>query len=249
MSKFYTTGEVATLCGTTVRTVQYYDKCGLLSPSELSEGGRRLYTGEDMRTMRIVCLLRELDFPLSAIKRLLKDSDSTELITMLIAARKKELDEEIDRQKEMLARLSELEGCLSSMEKSSLAAIGDADYVLKRRKNRRQMLAVMLTIGILMDVIEIGTLLLGIVRGNWLPFAVGMPLVIAMGIYITSYYYRHAEYICPACHTRFRPKLTHFLFAAHTPNTRKVTCTNCHHHGFCIEAYRASKKGEKHAEN
>ena len=37
MSK-YTTGEVAKLCGVTVRTVQYYDTRGILAPSELSEG-------------------------------------------------------------------------------------------------------------------------------------------------------------------------------------------------------------------
>ena len=36
MSK-YTTGEIAKLCGVTVRTVQYYDTRGILIPSELSE--------------------------------------------------------------------------------------------------------------------------------------------------------------------------------------------------------------------
>ena len=41
MSK-YTTGELAKLCGVTVRTVQYYDTRGILIPSDLSEGGRRL---------------------------------------------------------------------------------------------------------------------------------------------------------------------------------------------------------------
>ena len=43
MSK-YTTGEIARLCGVTVRTVQYYDRRNILNPSELSEGGRRLYS-------------------------------------------------------------------------------------------------------------------------------------------------------------------------------------------------------------
>ena len=38
-----TTGEPAKLCGVTVRTVQYYDNRGILTPSELTEGGRRLY--------------------------------------------------------------------------------------------------------------------------------------------------------------------------------------------------------------
>ncbi len=39
----YTTGEMAKLCDVTVRTVQYYDNCGILIPSELSEGGRSRY--------------------------------------------------------------------------------------------------------------------------------------------------------------------------------------------------------------
>ena len=39
----YTTGEIARLCGVTVRTVQYYDSRGILTPSELTDGGRRLY--------------------------------------------------------------------------------------------------------------------------------------------------------------------------------------------------------------
>lgn len=37
MSK-YTTGEMAKLCGVTVRTIRYYDTRNLLVPSELSEG-------------------------------------------------------------------------------------------------------------------------------------------------------------------------------------------------------------------
>ena len=43
MSK-YTTGEIARISGVSVRTVQYYDDRGILKPSELSEGGRRLYS-------------------------------------------------------------------------------------------------------------------------------------------------------------------------------------------------------------
>ena len=66
MSK-YTTGEIAKLCGVTVRTVQYYDTRGILSPSELSEGGRRLYSEDDLKQMRVICFLRELDLPINSI--------------------------------------------------------------------------------------------------------------------------------------------------------------------------------------
>ena len=43
----YTTGEIARLCGVTVRTIQYYDSRNILVPSELSEGGRRLNSEEE----------------------------------------------------------------------------------------------------------------------------------------------------------------------------------------------------------
>ena len=53
MSK-YTTGEIAKLCGVSVRTVQYYDERGILIPSELSEGGRRLYSEDDYKKLKII---------------------------------------------------------------------------------------------------------------------------------------------------------------------------------------------------
>ena len=72
MSK-YSTGELAKLCGVTVRTVQYYDTRGILIPSELSEGGRRLYSEDDLKRMKIICFLRELDLPIDAIAQILKE--------------------------------------------------------------------------------------------------------------------------------------------------------------------------------
>ena len=59
MSK-YTTGEIAKLCGVTVRTVQYYDSRNILVPSELSEGGRRLYSEADVQKLRVICFLRNI---------------------------------------------------------------------------------------------------------------------------------------------------------------------------------------------
>ena len=58
MSK-YTTGEIAKLCGVSVRTVQYYDSRNILVPSELSEGGRRLYSEEDLTSQRLMNVKRQ----------------------------------------------------------------------------------------------------------------------------------------------------------------------------------------------
>ena len=65
---FMTVGEVARKMGVTVRTLQYYDKEGLLSPSAESEGGRRLYTDKDLVMLHQIVSLKSLGFTLEDIK-------------------------------------------------------------------------------------------------------------------------------------------------------------------------------------
>ena len=86
MSK-YTTGEIARLCGVSVRTVQYYDTRNILVPSELSEGGRRLYSENDLKRMRIICFLRELDLSIDAMSQILKE-EHPELYGRMVEIRK-----------------------------------------------------------------------------------------------------------------------------------------------------------------
>lgn len=66
---FMTVGEIAKKAGVTVRTLQYYDKEGLLSPSAESEGGRRLYTDKDLVTLHQIMSLKSLGFSLDDIKQ------------------------------------------------------------------------------------------------------------------------------------------------------------------------------------
>lgn len=68
---YMTVGEVAKKMGVTVRTLQYYDKEGLLSPSAESEGGRRLYTDKDLVILHQIVSLKSLGFSLNDIKHCL----------------------------------------------------------------------------------------------------------------------------------------------------------------------------------
>ena len=88
MSK-YTTGELAKLCGVSVRTVQYYDTRNILVPSELSEGGRRLYTEQDVSRLRIICFLRNAGLPISSISQLLSEENPENVIYLLLEQQKK----------------------------------------------------------------------------------------------------------------------------------------------------------------
>lgn len=72
-NNFMTIGEVAKKMRVTVRTLQYYDKEGLLSPSNQSEGGRRLYSDKDLIMLHQILSLKSLGFTLDDIKeRLIK---------------------------------------------------------------------------------------------------------------------------------------------------------------------------------
>lgn len=65
---YMTVGEAAKKMGVTVRTLQHYDKEGLLSPSAVSEGGRRLYTDKDIVKLHQILSLKHLGFSLDDIR-------------------------------------------------------------------------------------------------------------------------------------------------------------------------------------
>jgi DNA-binding transcriptional MerR regulator/uncharacterized glyoxalase superfamily protein PhnB len=66
-------GELARATGLTVRTLHYYDEIGLLTPSQRSAGGHRLYSGGDIHRLYRICLLRRVGVPLEQIARALDD--------------------------------------------------------------------------------------------------------------------------------------------------------------------------------
>ena len=107
MSK-YTTGELAKLCGVTVRTVQYYDTRGILIPSELSEGGRRLYTDADVRRLRIICFLRDMGLPIDAISRLLAEPEPGRVVDLLLEQQEQAVRHELEQSRSRLEKLEAL---------------------------------------------------------------------------------------------------------------------------------------------
>ena len=133
MSK-YTTGEVAKLCGVTVRTVQYYDTRGILVPSELSEGGRRLYSEDDVKRMKIICFLRDLGLPIDSIRQLLSEEDPGSVISLLLDQQEAVLKEEIGEREGKLQKLTELKAGLKSVNEFSVESIGDIAYIMTNRK-------------------------------------------------------------------------------------------------------------------
>ena len=70
-----TVHEVSRLAGVSIRTLQYYDRIGLLPPSGYSEAGYRLYEKADLERLQHILLFRELEFPLKDIRSILDSPD------------------------------------------------------------------------------------------------------------------------------------------------------------------------------
>ena len=69
----YRIKELANMSGISIRTLHYYDQINLLKPSRIEENGYRLYDGGAVGRLQQILFLKELDFPLSEIKRILDD--------------------------------------------------------------------------------------------------------------------------------------------------------------------------------
>jgi DNA-binding transcriptional MerR regulator len=70
-----TVNEVSRLTGVSIRTLQYYDKIGLLHPAGYTEAGYRLYDDTDLEKLQQILMFKELEFPLKDIARIIKSPD------------------------------------------------------------------------------------------------------------------------------------------------------------------------------
>ena len=105
---FMTVGEVAKKMGVTVRTLQYYDKEGLLSPSAGSEGGRRLYIDKDLVTLHQIISLKSLGFSLNDIKERLIPLETPADVANALTEQADDLRQKIEQLKASLLAIERL---------------------------------------------------------------------------------------------------------------------------------------------
>lgn len=231
----YTTGELAKLCEVSVRTVQFYDAKELLKPSELTEGGRRLYSEEDLNKLSLICMLKVLGLTLASIKGILDSDSPSKLLLLLLNEQVKQIDNEIKDRQKQLNSIKVIVESIRYTGRIPINSISDIEHMMNSKKKLKKIYVTMLVVGLVMDVIEMSALFLWIMSGFWQPFAIGMPFVFLLGVLITRMYYKNTEYICSQCNTRFKPTLGKFLFSNHALKTRKLKCPQCGQTGYCVE--------------
>ena len=236
MSK-YTTGEVAKLTGVSVRTVQYYDDRGILVPTALSEGGRRLYSEDDLKRMRIICFLREAGLPINSISALLAEKNPGSIISILLDEQERTLLEELSERKRKLELIDGIRREMREIESFSVESIGDIAHVVKQKNKLKKMRWTMILTGIPVTALQWTSLVLWITNGLWWLFVIWAVVATVWGVVISKYYFDHAAYICPECHEVFKPKFRESFWAYHTPRMRRLRCPKCGYRGLCVEVY------------
>lgn len=100
----YKVSEAAEMAGISVRTLHYYDQIGLLSPSEKTHAGYRMYTDADMAMLFQIVMLKELGFSLKRIREL---GASSALADKAVLAAQRDV---------LIAKRARLSGIISTLD-------------------------------------------------------------------------------------------------------------------------------------
>lgn len=98
-SAILTTGQFAKLARTTKRTVQWYEKIGILMAATVAENGYRAYEPRQILDFQIISLLRQLNFSLDEIEQHVKGGQS---LMMLFGTKKEAINQQIMALQRML---------------------------------------------------------------------------------------------------------------------------------------------------
>ena len=137
---YMTVGEVAKKMNTTVRTLQYYDKQGLLAPSAESEGGRRLYTDKDMIRLYQIVSLKYLGFSLGDIKHRLITLDSPTDVADMLMAQAAAIREKAEALSESLSAIEALSAEVLQMQSVDFKRYADIIMSLRVKNENYWML-------------------------------------------------------------------------------------------------------------
>lgn len=132
---FMTVGEVAKKMGVTVRTLQYYDKEGLLSPSAESEGGRRLYTDKDLVTLHQIMALKSLDFCLEDIKEQMISLETPTDVANALTEQANDIRQKIEQLNASLMAIEQLKTEVLQMQTVNFKKYADIIVNLKMKND------------------------------------------------------------------------------------------------------------------
>lgn len=231
----YTVGELANHLGVTVRTLQYYDRKGLLTAESATESNRRYYNDDHIQQLQLIFLLKQFGCTLDEIKTLLYEDSDMQTLKAMLQLHKKELEASIHDQTKALKHLNNVDQYISSHSSAPINHLSDIDKAVKQSTTLKSFKSkVWISAGII-GIIQYTGLITSLIRSSSKPFIAIVPILVTYAVGLTTYYYKNISYLCPNCQHTFKPSLKQFILARHTMQTRKLECLKCHETHYCIE--------------
>jgi len=137
---YMTIGEIAKKMNVTVRTLQYYDKEGLLSPSAESEGGRRLYTYKDIIKLHQIQSMKFLGFSLDDIKTRLPSINTVEEVSGILSGQAKAVREKINSLTDVLIAIEKLNMEVTQMQSVDWEKYANIVFLLQHKQENYWMM-------------------------------------------------------------------------------------------------------------
>lgn len=131
-----TVGELADKMGVSVRTLQYYDRKGLLKPSAYSEGGRRMYELHDVIRLEQILSLKYIGLSLDEIKEQLSEQNDGPDIQKIIARQIRILEKQISCLQEVRATLEYVSQNTNEDMEVDFAQVADAIFSIRAVEKR-----------------------------------------------------------------------------------------------------------------
>lgn len=122
---YMTVGEVAKKMGVTVRALQYYDREGVFSPSCISEGGRRLYSDEDIVKLHQILTLKSLGFSFDEIKNRFISVDTPQKAIAALTEQSNAIQSQIDILSQSLQAIELLKNEIEQMQAVDFSKYAD----------------------------------------------------------------------------------------------------------------------------
>ncbi len=235
MSKYYSSGELAKMCKITTRTVQFYDKEGLLKPSKVSEGGRRQYTESDYIELKCICLYRSLGLSLNEIKQALENG-SIESIKVLINEQSSKIDNDIFQLNQRKERLCAILEQINQSGKLCVKSIDELESLTKKKQKYKKT-NVMTVLWILSYCLflMLGSLIV-MPMGDFIS-AIFIALALVLLLALVYWHKKVNAYICPECNNKFSIGFLNDLFSPNGLKGKYLKCPLCNTRSWCNETY------------
>lgn len=234
----YTTGEIAKICNVSRRTVQYYDREGIIQPSKISEGGRRIYSNEDLQKFKLVILYKNLGLSLKEIKDVLCSENKYKVITDILTQQNCKLEQQIHEMIDLKKKITILLDDLNLNREVTVLNCDELNDLIHHKEHHEKVgRLTYLLLSLYMIIIVMSGYLISILGGLFSYIIIGID--IAFLLFLIYFHSSQNAYVCPYCKYKFTINFFQDMFSFNNGKKGKyLKCPNCHKRSWISETYK-----------